>query len=121
MLNKLLYTDEKLIKCLNRLRIAILFIASYYGKVTLFEGHKVVKAKKTSPVSAFSLEHKHRDTTSKSTTEPSTDACNKGKEEQDKLEKTNQDPEFEVINISSFSFYIIKLQSFCFVMMVYYP
>lgn len=96
-------------KCLNRLWIVILFIASYYGKVTLFEGHKVVKAKKTSPVSAFSLEHKHGDTTSKSTTEPSTDACNKGIEEQDKLEKINQDPEFDVINVLFFHCFNIKL------------
>ena len=92
----------RLKKCLNRLRIAILFIASYYGKVTLFEGHKVVKAKKTSPVSAFSLEHKHGEMTSKSTTEPSTDACTKGKDEQDKLEKVNQNPEFQVMNILYF-------------------
>ena len=103
---------EKLIKfekCLNRLRIAILFIASYYGKVTLFEGHKVVKAKKTSPVPAFSLEYNHGDPTLKSTTEPSTDACTKGKEEQDKLEKVNQNPEFEVMNILYFPSANIKL------------
>ena len=80
----------------------ILLIESYYGKVTLFEGHKVVKAKKTSPVSAISIEHKHGDLTFTSTTEPSTDTCNKGKEEQDKLEKINQDPEFEVIIFSRF-------------------
>ena len=80
----------------------ILLIASYYGKVTLFEGHKVVKAKKTSPVSAISVEHRHGDMILKSTTEPSTDTCNKGKEEQDKLEKINQDPEFEVINFFTF-------------------
>jgi len=69
--------------------------ASYYGKVTLFEGHKVVKAKKTSPVSAFSVEHENGDMISKFNTEPSTNTSNKGKEDQDNMGKLNQDPEFE--------------------------
>ena len=81
----------------------MLFIASYYGKVTLFEGHKVVKAKKTSPVSAFSVEHENGDTISKFNTEPSTNTSNKGKEDQDNVGKLNQDPEFEVIHVLCFS------------------
>ena len=78
----------------------ILFLASYYGKVTLFEGHKVVKAKKTSPVSAF-MNHDCNEKNSKLGAEPisniSSNNRNVDKEDTEVFRSINHNPEFEVI------------------------
>ena len=75
-------------------------LASYYGKVTLFEGHKVVKAKKTSPVSAF-MNKDSIEKNLKSGTEPisniSSNNRNVDKDDPEVFRSINHNPEFEVI------------------------
>ena len=68
--------------------------------MTLFEGRKVVKAKKTRPISAFLLGAKHAEHISESSTKPSlpnTPTESRTEPSEEELLKTiNKNPEFEV-------------------------
>ena len=80
-----------------------IFLASYYGKVTLFEGRKVVKAKKTRPISAFLQRTAHVLESSTKPSLPDTLTESRTETSDEKLFKNiNQNPEFEVIQESYF-------------------